>query len=109
MEASERVQKFNRCMNAWKEAGPLWKWRNSLGISLQAAAHILCVNASTYQKWEKLGIKINRIKDGVKIKVRPRPGHPFLYTTWEEWCRPRTGITEEQVVKWLALRPRLDA
>lgn len=108
MGPSERVRRFKYRMQTWYRNGPLYRWRKKLGINIREASIILGVSDAAYYKWEREGLKVKIKNDDLQIKVRPRLNEPFIYTTWNAWCRDRTNIPVGEIISWIARRPRLD-
>lgn len=96
-------------MAKWRERGPLRKWRKSRGLSTAEAAVVLGIAIHTFTSWEygrhRPHYRKNKTEIIVPIKRGVNEGRKFF--AWEEYMKPRTGITQEEFLSWLLSRPTM--
>lgn len=104
-------------MKEWRRRSPLRKWRERLGLDVNAAAYHLGLSFSTYQKWDYgNGHPLLKTEEGsgrlyalVNVAVPDQTFKGKILREPKEWddrMLAETGISLNKFMQWYHRRPK---
>lgn len=102
------VNTYRNRLYRWREKSPLYIWRNERGYNQHEAAAILGLHINTYVRYECGNSAPRRMKAGVFVGVQTAMMKDRIDILWDEWMKPRTGVSLVDFMAWMMERPKIE-